>query len=104
MKNEVMFSSNSEEWATPQKFFDELNKEFNFELDVCATPQNAKCKRFYTKNNDSLKHEWKGRCFMNPPYGRAIRRWIEKAVDSVRGGGDDCCMPPACKNGYELVA
>lgn len=89
MKSEVMFSSNSEEWATPQKFFDELNKEFNFELDVCATQQNAKCKRFYTKSNDSLKHEWKGRCFMNPPYGRAIRKWVEKAVDSVRkrGGG-----------------
>lgn len=106
MKKEVMFSSNSEEWATPQKFFDELNKEFNFELDVCATPQNAKCKRFYTKSNDSLRHEWKGRCFMNPPYGRAIRKWVEKAVDSVRkrGGGYDCCMPPTGKNRYELVA
>lgn len=54
MNNNVMFSSKTDVWATPQKFFDELNREFNFELDVCATPENAKCRRFYTKEQDGL--------------------------------------------------
>ena len=55
MNNNVMFSSKTDAWATPQRFFDELNREFNFELDVCATPENAKCRRFYTKEQDGLE-------------------------------------------------
>lgn len=47
MTNKGMFSSNTDEWATPQDFFDNVNKEFNFEVDVCALPDNAKCKIFF---------------------------------------------------------
>lgn len=54
MNKELMFSSESEEWATPQDFFDNLNQEFHFTVDVCATPENAKVSTYYTKQDDSL--------------------------------------------------
>lgn len=60
MINDAMFSSNTNEWATPQAFFDELNKEFDFTLDPCATPQNAKCARYFTKEIDGLAQSWRG--------------------------------------------
>ena len=76
----VMWSSKSGEWETPQALFDELDKQFHFTLDVCATPKNAKCKKFFTKQQDALKQDWNGNvCWMNPPYGRQIRKWIAKA-------------------------
>ena len=81
-----LFSSNTDEWATPQDFFDKLNAEFHFDLDVCATKENAKCKRFFTKEHDGLKQDWKGVCWMNPPYGRQISLWVYKALESARGG------------------
>lgn len=84
MINEGMFTSNTAEWATPQEFFNGLNKEFNFTLDPCATPENAKCKRFFTKEDDGLKQSWKGeKVFCNPPYGRAIKDWVKKAFDET---------------------
>lgn len=70
------------EWETPQYVFDALHKEFDFTLDVCATPDNAKCEKYFTIKEDGLKQPWKGRCWMNPPYGRDISAWVEKAVQS----------------------
>lgn len=70
----VHFSSATDQWATPQDFFDRLNRAFGFELDVCADDGNAKCPRFFTKEQDGLAQEWTGRCWMNPPYGREIGR------------------------------
>jgi phage N-6-adenine-methyltransferase len=69
-----MFSSKTDEWATPQDLFDRLNAEFGFVLDVCATPENAKCARYYTREVDGLKQDWArdtrgGFFWMNPPYG-----------------------------------
>ena len=81
-----LFSSRTDEWATPDDFFQKLDDEFHFDLDVCATPENAKCKRYFTKEQDGLKQEWKGTCWMNPPYGRQISLWVKKALDSVSGG------------------
>ena len=60
MINKGLFSSNSEEWATPQDFFDKLDSEFNFTLDPCATTENAKCKKFFTKEQDGLNKNWTG--------------------------------------------
>ncbi|WP_343749057.1 DNA N-6-adenine-methyltransferase, partial [Selenomonas dianae] len=71
-----MMSSNTDLWETPQDFFDELNMEFGFDLDVCALPENAKCERYYTPKDDGLSMRWEGVCFMNPPYGRQIGRWV----------------------------
>lgn len=79
--NDGMMSSKTPEWATPQAFFDNLDKEFHFTLDVCATPENAKCKRYFTKEQDGLAQEWDGVVWMNPPYGKEIRKWVEKCVN-----------------------
>ncbi len=72
MNAKAMFSTGNNEWETPQPLFDELCKEFGFNLDVCATPDNAKCNTYYTIINDGLLQDWKGVCWMNPPYGREI--------------------------------
>lgn len=74
-----MYTSNSEEWGTPQELFNRLNKEFNFTFDICASKENAKCHKYYTKEEDALKKEWGGVIWMNPPYGRQIGIWVKKA-------------------------
>ena len=90
MNTKLMFSSATDLWATPQDFFDKLNEEFHFQLDVCATAENAKCEKYYTKDQDGLNMPWIGICWCNPPYGREIGRWVKKAFESsVRGG--NCC-------------
>ncbi len=83
MKNlETMFSSNTDQWATPQEFFDELNREFNFNLDTCADETNHKCETYFDKAIDGLKQSWGGYCvFCNPPYGREIGKWVRKAYE-----------------------
>lgn len=68
------------EWATPQDLFDRLDAEFHFNLDPCATPENAKCRYYFTKKEDGLQQSWRGfRVFCNPPYGREIVKWVRKA-------------------------
>lgn len=64
---EVMFSSKSDEWATPQATFDELNEEFGFTLDACATQDNHKCSKFYTIEDDGLKNDWGGGTSVREP-------------------------------------
>lgn len=86
MSSNIHFSSNSNEWATPQEFFDTLNKEFDFNLDPCATDENHKCERYYTEEQDGLKQSWNGfRVFCNPPYGRTINKWVKKASEAMGG-------------------
>lgn len=81
MNNAVMFSSSSDEWATPQKVFDDLNNEFHFDLDPCATDENHKTPKYYTKNDDGLSHKWGGcRVFCNPPYSQ-VGDWVAKAYE-----------------------
>ena len=74
-----MFSSNTNEWETPQDLFDMLDAEFNFTLDPCASRKNKKCKKYFSIKTDGLSKKWSGSVFMNPPYGQAIKHWIEKA-------------------------
>ena len=75
-------SSNTDEWATPQDLFDTLDATFHFTLDPCATPENAKCAKFYTKEQDGLKQDWGGAViWCNPPYGREIGKWIQKCAE-----------------------
>lgn len=81
MLNNGLFTSNTDEWSTPQNLFDELNSEFHFDLDVCATKDNAKCKKFFTKKENGLNQEWNGVVWMNPPYGREIEKWIKKCSE-----------------------
>lgn len=96
MINDALYSSKSEEWDTPKNFFNELNKEFQFTLDPCATSENAKCKRFFTKEQDGLKQSWNGETvFCNPPYGRAIKDWVKKAHEEVVKGATVVLLIPA---------
>lgn len=76
----VHFSSKTDDWATPQDLFDQLNTEFNFTRDVCASDKNHKCDYYWTKEDNAFSFDWAGRLFMNPPYGREIGKWIERAA------------------------
>lgn len=92
----VHFSSETDEWPTPQDFFDRVNARLGpFDLDVCATPENAKCDRYFTKEQDGLAQEWSGKVWMNPPYGRAIGKWVKKAYESSQSGALVVCLIPA---------
>lgn len=90
-----MMSSASNEWGTPLDLFDALNQEFRFGVDVCATPELAKCERYYTPEQDGLAQKWTGTCWMNPPYGDQIGRWVEKAHQSSKGTATVVCLLPA---------
>lgn len=83
--NPIM-SSASVEWPTPQDLFDRLNEKYRFTLDPCATPENAKCERFFTESDDGLKQSWRGeRVFCNPPYGRGhTKRWVQKCAEEAK--------------------
>lgn len=85
MNTVVMFSSATDQWATPQDFFDKLDNEFHFTLDPCATPENAKCKKFFTREIDGLRQNWGGYVvFCNPPYGRELHKWVQKAYEESK--------------------
>ena len=80
-----MFSSASDQWSTPQYLFDILNDEFNFTLDPCADDSNHKCETYFTKESNGLLQSWKGHSvFCNPPYGKAIKEWVEKCYNESR--------------------
>jgi phage N-6-adenine-methyltransferase len=75
-------------WATPPAIYLPLDKEFGFTVDIAADPGNAKHQRFVTKDVDALSISWRGhRVYCNPPYGRAIGRWLEKGCYEVDEGG-----------------
>lgn len=109
-KMAVHFSSATDDWATPQDFFDEMNKKYGpFDLDVCATEENAKCVLFLDKEQDGLTHSWfhvadgtenkfdwwHPTCWMNPPYGRGIGAWVKKAYEESQKGCKVVCLLPA---------
>lgn len=76
----VMFSSKTNDWSTPQDFYDELDNEFGFTLDPCADEYNHKCNKYFTEKDDGLLQDWGGEIvFCNPPYGKAIKDWVRKA-------------------------
>ena len=80
--NKALFTSNSEEWETPQDLFNRLNDEFNFTLDVCATEENHKCTKYFTKEQDGLMQEWSGEVvWCNPPYGRLVGEWVKRCCE-----------------------
>jgi phage N-6-adenine-methyltransferase len=85
----ALYSSRSEEWATPQDFFDALDAEFHFTVDAAASEQNAKCEVYWDKSVDALSLEWADMgtvIFCNPPYGKNIGAWFAKAREAGRRG------------------
>jgi phage N-6-adenine-methyltransferase len=89
----AMVSSKSNEWETPQALFNELDSEFHFTLDPCATPENAKCVKFHTAKENGLKQDWGGEVvFMNPPYGGHTGQWLRKAWHESQRGVITVCL------------
>ena len=95
MKTDVHFSSKTEDWATPEDFFRELDAIFHFDLDACATDENAKCSRFYTRQDNALGQRWAGTVWMNPPYGRQISVFMKKAYEESQRGATVVCLVPS---------
>ena len=95
MNTEIMFSSKSDLWETPQEFFDKLNQEFHFNLDACALPENAKCTKYYTPKQDGLSQPWSGVVWCNPPYGREIGSWVRKGFFAAVNGAIVVMLLPA---------
>ena len=96
LMNPALFSSAKEDWETPREFFERLDGEFHFDLDVCAFPHNAKCLAYFTKEDDGLARDWgKHTCWMNPPYGKDIKAWMTKALDASRRGATVVCLVPS---------
>lgn len=71
---------------TPPSIFDPLNQEFAFVRDVCASTHNHKCDAYWSVKDDALSQQWTGMLWMNPPYGRGIGDWVQKAYDSACDG------------------
>ena len=86
MDTELMFSSKTDLWATPQDFFNKLNNEFWFTLDPCSTEDNHKCDKYYTKEQDGLKQSRDNEIvYCNPPYGRELKKWVKKWSEIKKG-------------------
>ena len=84
MINRGLFSSASQHWATPRDLYNVLNKEFDFNDDPC--PLEPK--------DDGLSREWGSRTYCNPPYGREITKWLNKAyMESLKGKLVVCLIP-----------
>ncbi len=92
-----MFGSARSDHGTPQDLFKQLDSEFHFTLDVCASQANAKVSRFLSQQDDSLRRAWTNEiCWMNPPYGREIGKWIQKALrESKVNNATVVCLVPA---------
>lgn len=99
--NRVHFSSENKEWETPYSLFKPYEKEYNITLDVCATPENKKTRKFIDKKTNGLKADWGSllqpgeSCWMNPPYGREIEQWVKKAHDEALKGVTTVALLPA---------
>ena len=92
----AMMASNVHTWATPPELFAKLNAEFRFTLDPCCVPATAKCAKYFTPDDDGLAQDWsRDRVFMNPPYGRALRDWMQKAYEESLRGALVVCLVPA---------
>jgi len=91
-------TSNSQEWETPQYLFDELNLEFKFEVDLCASKLNKKCYAFLDKQKNALDWVWSAwwkSGWLNPPFGRDVGQWIQKAYEESLEGMTVVCLVPA---------
>ncbi len=93
----IVGKSNKIEYSTPPKIVEPLIKEFNITKDVCASSKNHKLPDYWTKEDDALTKTWNGNCWMNPPFGRQISKWVRKAY-SESGNGTQVCLIPVRSN------
>lgn len=92
------FESATVEWPTPDSLWKPLHDEFCFTLDVCATDENAKCPKYYTRADDGLSQPWEGVCWMNPPYGREMVAWLKRAEAEKANGVTTVALIPSRTN------
>lgn len=96
VNSNVMFSSKTDLWSTPDEFFRKWDSKYHFDLDVCAIAENAKCAKYFSPKDNGLIQNWGGHCcWMNPPYGREIGKWVRKAFEESRRGATVVCLLPA---------
>lgn len=92
MKTDIIFSKKNDEWETPDYIFKELDNEFHFDLDPCATAESHKCEKYFTKEQDGLSQKWGGyRVFCNPPYSK-ISSWVQKCYEESKKPGTLCVL------------
>ena len=96
-KFDTKFDSKRQDWETPDDVFIPLDREFEFTLDVCATAENTKCEKYFDSEIDGLSQDWKGICWMNPPFGQQ-KKWVEKAYNESKNGTVVVCLLPARTN------
>lgn len=96
VRNDGRWHSRGSDWATPHELYADLDSEFHFTLDACASDWNAKHKNYFTEEQDGLKQDWgKNIVFMNPPYGKVLNDWMKKAYESYQNGATVVCLVPA---------
>lgn len=78
-------SKSSDEWETPKDLFNEVNKEFDFDLDVSASKDNFKVNNYYTIEDDALNKDWLGSVWCNPPYSK-VKEFLKKAHKEIDNG------------------
>jgi site-specific DNA-methyltransferase (adenine-specific) len=93
--DKALFLSGNTDWETPPELFKRFDEKYHFNIDVCATALNTKCRRYFTPEQDGLTQPWLGTCWMNPPYGRGIEPWIKKAYESAEAGATVVAILPA---------
>ena len=94
MFNRSLFSSTRLDWATPRAFYQALNAEFSFVVDVCANGGNALHPHFYP-GGSGLLMDWESPAYMNPPYGRQVKKWVEKAYRESQKGKTVVALLPS---------
>ena len=96
-----LLSSNTDEWATPQDLFDKLDACFHFTLDPCATDENHKAPKYFTRVQDGLKQDWGGGGYMVQSTLRPENRELDQEMRRASGSG---CHANPGKNRHEMVA
>ena len=95
-KLKIHTSSKSNEWETPKGFFKKYNDIFNFDIDVASTDENHLVDKYWTIEDDALSKDWSGMtCWMNPPYGREIGKFVKKAYEESLKGATVVCLIPS---------
>lgn len=95
LNNPQIYTSEKDYWETPQSLFNELDAIHHFDKDVAASHTNAKCKCYYTEKDNALTQDWNGCVWCNPPYGRDLGKWVEKAYNESQKGNKIVMLIPS---------